>query len=297
MCSRHSHPSVPPLDKPVTSGPFQAVTLQPWFFKPAGPVWLLWPHRVVAAWYLIWFAVGAVVLSLDLTLPFAGLSDFIYNALASMLVLLAVARVWGGVRAFVAFICVALLTGWVEGLGATTGFLFGTYTYTENFGPRIGVVPAAVPLAWWAILIPAVQIAALATRSLSKGPRWIVLVMLPSALAVLTDLPLETVAFHVREYWFWHDGGPWYGVPASNFVGWMLLSGAVAVLLLAMGGDNVAERWETLGPWPLIALGLMHLSFAAGNFGNGFALPGTLALINFAWTAASLVWLLRQTRP
>ena len=55
----------------------------------------------------------------------------------------AIARRWG--------LIVLLCSLAMETLGARTGFPFGSYSYTERFGPMLGIVPLTIPfaLAWW----------------------------------------------------------------------------------------------------------------------------------------------------
>lgn len=263
----------------------------PAFLKTlCGPVWaprgLGVIHKLLAVWFLVWSLVGLFVLGFGLDLPLAGWSDFLFNLLGALLVLLAVVRAWGGFRASLAFALVFVIATAVEHAGARAGFLFGDYDYTDAFGPRIaGVVPFAVPLAWWTVVVGGVQLVALASTRLSPAIRWPCLVAYAGAYAVMTDLPLETVAHHIRGYWHWMEGGPWYGVPLSNFIGWLVVGSGLAVLLLALGGERIDRAWERLGPWPQIVLISMHLSFASANLGAGFHLPAGLAILNALLTA------------
>lgn len=240
---------------------------------------------VAAVWFVVWFAVGLVVLGFGIELPGGGWGDLVFNALGAALVALSLASWWPWRRVAGAFVAVVASTWWLEHLGATQGFLFGRYEYTDAFGPRLGgVVPLAVPLAWWTVAIGALQAAVVFTRRVTGDLRWLLVVLNAAGLAVLTDLPLETVAFHVRGYWRWLDGGPWYGVPVSNFGGWLLVASGLAAALLAVAGRDVLAKLERVGPWPSLVLVAMHLSFAAANLSAGFWLPGSLALANACWS-------------
>ena len=66
-------------------------------------------------------------------------------------------------------------------------------------------------------------------------------------------------------FWIWPDGGAYYGVPTSNYAGW-LLSGALAVALLLAAG-----RWRT-APLP----GLLDGAILALAFWTGVAVFSAL---------------------
>ncbi len=56
----------------------------------------------------------------------------------------ATARRWGLI------ILVAALG--IETAGVMTGLIFGSYRYTDRFGPMLGVVPLTIPLAWHVVV-------------------------------------------------------------------------------------------------------------------------------------------------
>jgi len=51
----------------------------------------------------------------------------------------------------------------------------------------------------------------------------LIISILAATFAVMYDLFLDPIAVHLG-IWTWHMGGPWYGVPISNFVGWWLIA-------------------------------------------------------------------------
>jgi len=51
-----------------------------------------------------------------------------------------------GARAALKFTAIALAIGWfAEQMGASRGWFFGVYTYTDVLGPKLGVVPVVIP--------------------------------------------------------------------------------------------------------------------------------------------------------
>ncbi|MBA2438802.1 MAG: carotenoid biosynthesis protein, partial [Acidimicrobiia bacterium] len=77
------------------------------------------------------------------------------------------ADVWPLRRVAVAAAVVAVGTLALEWVGHTTGWPFGAYDYTGALVPQIGAVPVIVPLAWFAMAVPAREVAARLV-----GPGW-----------------------------------------------------------------------------------------------------------------------------
>jgi putative membrane protein len=141
----------------------------------------------------------------------------------------------------VASAAILFLAWLVEHVGATTGFPFGTYSYTEVLQPQIiDVVPLAIPFAWLLIVTASV---AVADRVLSRHdprhaprPFSVTGVLTAASFALLLDITIEPFAVYINNYWVWSgaEPGAYYGIPLSNFIAWwvtgLLLSG---VLLLA----------------------------------------------------------------
>lgn len=123
-----------------------------------------------------------------------------------------------GNRTFYLF-AVAFGFGWlIEWIGKTTGFPFGSYSYTAP-GPALWGVPLLVPLGWWAFSITALAVTP------GRWARWLA----PLAL-VAWDLGLDPLMVQ-KGFWRFDAGGVYFGVPFSNFIGWYL-SGVVLMSLL-----------------------------------------------------------------
>ncbi len=131
---------------------------------------------------------------------------------------------WGPRRAALALAWVGVATLVVERVGVATGWPFGSYRYTGVLQPAVWHVPVIVPLAWFALGIPAREVA---NRLLSdRAPRVV------AAACALTAWDLFLDPQMVREgYWHWNGQGAWRGVPLSNFAGWLAVSLAVLVVV------------------------------------------------------------------
>jgi uncharacterized membrane protein len=102
-----------------------------------------------------------------------------------------------------------------ELLGTATGRPFGRYRYSHRLGRRVRGVPLAAAAAWAMMARPAWTVGGLlAGRRALRVPA--------SAIALCAwDVFLDPRM--VRDgYWEWQEGGRYEGVPASNYLGWLL---------------------------------------------------------------------------
>ncbi|MFP9192434.1 bisanhydrobacterioruberin hydratase [Natrialbaceae archaeon A-CW1-1] len=138
-----------------------------------------------------------------------------------------------------ALACLGLLTAYtyaIELVGVRTDWPYGAFEYTIQLGPMLfGEVPLALPLFFIPLVLNAYLLTLLVCRSHAESA----LVRLPAAIAavVAVDLVLDPAAVAVG---FWSfESGVYYGVPVSNYVGW-LISGTVAVVLVDIAFDRAA---------------------------------------------------------
>lgn len=196
---------------------------------------------------------------------------------------------------------VLFLSWLIEHVGATTGFPFGAYSYTDVLQPQIfGVVPLAIPFAWLLIVTAAMGTAELllerdgraANADLRVSPGK---VFTAAAFALLLDVTIEPFAVHVNNYWVWSDsaGAAYYGIPASNFVAWWVTSLLLSWVVLHHRRSAAraaltahAPRPRPFWPWLPLTLYLTNLTmFVVVNLARGqeaAAAIGALILVGVA---------------
>ena len=143
-------------------------------------------------------------------------------------------RRWGAVRATTAAGATAVATTAVERVGTKTGLPFGRYAYTAALQPQVADVPAIVPLAWFAMGLPAREAAHAALGEHSTPARRIAL---GSAALTAWDLFLDPQMVG-EGYWVWARRGLYRGIPLGNFVGWFLTGLGVMAALEALLPPN-----------------------------------------------------------
>jgi len=143
--------------------------------------------------------------------------DFIFHVFAAVNLLFAVSSWLGWRRTWISFAVIAILSSVVETLGATTGFPFGSYFYTERMGPMLGnTLPLAIPLAWWNILGSFFMLTRYALPRLNSRLTCLIVAGLATAL----DWVMEPFAWKIRGYWIWESAQ----IPLQNYVSWFVLS-------------------------------------------------------------------------
>jgi len=195
---------------------------------------------------------------------------------------------WAGFGSTLRIILPILLIAWsAEFLGSRTAFPFGPYAYTAALQPQLGGVPLLVPLAWLMMLPPSWAVA-----ETILGPR-----RLPQALSQrVARAALAALAFTAWDLfldpqmvawdlWRWPGGGAYFGVPLTNYLGWLLVSFLIGLFLIP-------------GRLPLLPLLTIYaVTWFLTFFGQVFfwGLPGP-ALCGFLGMGGMLAWALLR-RP
>ena len=125
----------------------------------------------------------------------------------------------------------------IEGVGVRTGWPYGTFEYTVSLGPMLGGVPVALPVFFVPLVVNAYLLYLLLSGSRASSA-WVRLVAVAPAVVAM-DVVLDPGAVAVGFWTF--GGGAFYGIPLSNYAGWVL-SATVAVVTLDRAFDAGAVR-------------------------------------------------------
>jgi uncharacterized membrane protein len=240
-------------------------------------------------------------------------ASFMFTFGGQMTVVLgAIAGIWhaasrlGWRSALLIFVAAFSISLAAELTGTTTGYPFGPYSYTTQLGALIGGrVPFNIPTSWFFMLYASLAICGriLEPDDSNAGKwRWAV-----AAAFVLTawDVSMDP-AMVATTHWLWHvppsDGslvrgiflsGFFYGMPLTNWLGWLLTGCIVARVMIAIVPPT---RWaEDVSPTtvPLVlyaANGVFPILICAGR-GMWWAV-----VLGAAAMAVPLMLALRQRR-
>jgi uncharacterized membrane protein len=181
-----------------------------------------------------------------------------------------------GRRAILTFIVLFLVVGNViENLGVITGFPFGHYYFTERMGPKLFHVPILLGLAYigmgyvsWTLAL--VILGKGDARSAFTGFRVVALPLVASFLMVAWDLSQDPVWSTIERCWIWQQGGAYFGVPPSNFLGWYF----GVYIFYQLFTLYLRRRSPVLNPLPTLCWRLPILFYALCAAGNLLLLLG-----------------------
>jgi putative membrane protein len=126
------------------------------------------------------------------------------------------------------FICI-MITFAIENLGAATGFPFGHYHFEVDPDlPRVGSIPIIVGPLWFGAGYFSWIVASIlldgADRHLDRPFNLTALPVVAAFVMTQWDLVMDPPQSTIARIWIWHDGGADFGVPLSNYLGWLLTS-------------------------------------------------------------------------
>ncbi len=160
------------------------------------------------------------------------------------------AEVRYGLEGAVAFtvICVVVSNAF-ENLSVVTGFPFGHYVYTDALGPKLFYVPLLIGPTYLGVGYLSWVLATVLAGEVRRGADLFSKVATPliaTFIMVLWDLSLDPGASTIAKWWIWRDGGGFFGVPLSNYLGWFftvyIFMQLFALYLAARGPERLPPQ-------------------------------------------------------
>jgi putative membrane protein len=194
-----------------------------------------------------------------------------------------------GWRQALIFFALSAVISWLfEQIGVATGVIYGPYHYTDTLGLKLGHVPLLIPIAWFMMIYPSHVIANLIGTGKPAGVGGSLLrIVWLSALGAMTmtawDLLMDPgMSSPPSQSWVWEQGGPYFGVPLQNFIGWLLTTFTVYVVYRLVepriGVRPPAPATTAIVALPLAAYFIIMLSGLLPGGGEGFEALRIIAL-------------------
>jgi putative membrane protein len=128
---------------------------------------------------------------------------------------------WRGIGVFAVLMIV--ISNGLENLSIVTGFPFGWYHYSPALGPQLFHVPLVIGPAYFSVGYVAWAVANTILEGADQNRHrfdWLMLPTLAAFVMVGWDVAMDPLRSTVAGYWIWPNGGGYFGVPLSNFLGW-----------------------------------------------------------------------------
>ena len=186
----------------------------------------------------------------------------------------------GGARALLLFAAASVVALAGELAGTNFGVPFGPYHYTDMLGFKIGgEVPFPIPISWYYMLYGSLTMCARwMTADDSNATRWR-WALVAGAILTAWDVPQDPAMTAVSPvHWVWDFArfpswvpawlktGFFYGMPASNWIGWLITGSLVARLMLAIVPPAIWRERMAPSNLPLVLYalnGLMPIAMCA----------------------------------
>ncbi|TFE03002.1 carotenoid biosynthesis protein [Jeotgalibacillus salarius] len=199
--------------------------------------------------FLLWYAIGVILVAFDLLPPFLEWANAVFLYLAGILAIYYSTKVMGTVRGLTISALIMAFTMWAESLGVKYGIVFGAYHYEQDFGIQVFGVPLTIGFAWVMVIFTSLS---LMIRLLGKPKslmKALFFAFMTSLLAVCMDLIIDPVAYQAKQYWVWDDTGPYYDIPTQNFIAWFYVSFIIQFIVYFLAVDKSDELWTKRTKW------------------------------------------------
>jgi uncharacterized membrane protein len=129
-----------------------------------------------------------------------------------------------GRKGITVFIVVTVIVSTIlESSSILNGFPLGHYYYAALLGPKVGLIPVFVYLSYIPLGYLAWVLSTLLLGEVRRNSTIFTTVSVPllaSFVMVAWDLSADPIGSTIKHAWIWTQGGAYFGVPLSNFLGW-----------------------------------------------------------------------------
>jgi putative membrane protein len=210
---------------------------------------------------------------------FSGPSVVMLGTLAALLH--SIGRL-GRTRSLQAFAFGSLVSLAAELIGTSTGYPFGGYSYTTLLGYRIlNLVPFPIPISWYFMLYCSLAMCGRLLKS-DDSPmgRW-KWALVGGAILTAWDVAMDP-AMVVTAHWVWAEPGFFYGMPITNWIGWLFTGTIVARVMLTFLPPSAIKEKVSPSWFPLAlyaANGVMSTTICVTH---GFTWAWSLGIVAMA---------------
>jgi len=188
----------------------------------------------------------------------------------------------GGWRVVAMFGVASLIALASELLGTRTGYPFGGYSYTPLLGYRIlGLVPFPIPISWTFILYCSLAMCGRLLPARDDGRTRLLWAFVAGLILTAWDVAMDPAMVRTA-HWLWHEPGPFYGMPFTNWIGWVVTGTVIAWVMLRFVPPGVVAERVSPTRLPLVLYAVNGLMPIAICFRHGLLWAGVLGTVAMA---------------
>ena len=117
-----------------------------------------------------------------------------------------------------------------ENLSISTGFPFGFYTHTPAMGPKLFLVPIVIGPFYFGVCYIVWTLTEMIVGQPAPSRRLDCLIAAPIVAALIVtgfDMCVDPIGATIQRHWIYANGGGYFGVPLSNYIGWFINAWAI----------------------------------------------------------------------
>jgi uncharacterized membrane protein len=252
------------------------------------------PRLEVAAWV-------ALAIYLALVIRFAWNPTPLAQWLAAIGIAIACAHAalaygWKDAMVFLAICLVTTFT--MENIGVATGVPFGHYHFEVGANLlHVGLVPIIVGPLWFGMgyfsWVVAGTLLGGADQRLNGKFEIIALPVVAAFVITQWDVVMDPPEATISKVWIWHDGGAHFGVPISNYLGWLLTAWMFYQAFAIYLGRRPNARARTIGQGRSLRLAAIVLYLGSGLT---YVTPWLMGQSGEVADAANHIWRVQDLR-
>lgn len=223
-----------------------------------------------------WLAREPNATALRLGWKFSGPTYVVLGFLAAL-----AHAVWrlGGGRIVVMFLVASLVALSSELLGTSTGYPFGGYSYTPLLGYMVlGLVPFPIPISWTTILYCSLAMCGRLLPARDDAVSRLKWAFVGGLILTAWDVSMDPAMVRTA-HWIWHEPGQFYGMPWTNWLGWLATGFVISWLMLRFVPPSRWARDVSPTSFPLVLYAINGIMPIALCFRHGMVWAGVLGTI------------------
>jgi putative membrane protein len=252
--------------------------------------------RVVRGIAVVFFVAMVYLIAAEGLAPWIALPQLDNVGFTLVFVVFALAHCWavaGGRRTLVYFLAAAVISYALEEVGVHTGLVYGPYHYSDALGVKLDVVPVLIPLAWFMMIYPSWSVARAILRGVDVDSiGGVVVQALIAALVMSAWDAVMDPSMSAAGVWVWQQGGPYFGVPLRNYVGWIVTTFIVYCVAGVLWRRPRVEERGLFAALPVILYAVYALAYLTPKH-----LPALQVVALFAMGTPALIALARVALP